>query len=66
MFQSRYGKIDEFGWWDLEISSAVQRKMPNLRSSFEVSSSGTSGNEQKSRSDMDNVAYNCTLTYGTC
>ena len=19
MFQSRFGKIDEFGWWDLEI-----------------------------------------------
>ena len=22
MFQSRFGKIDEFGWWDLEIFSA--------------------------------------------
>ena len=22
MFQSRLGKIDEFGWWDLEIISA--------------------------------------------
>ena len=22
MFQSRCGKIDEFGWWDLEIISA--------------------------------------------
>ena len=22
MFQSRIGKIDEFGWWDLEIISA--------------------------------------------
>ena len=22
MFQSRFGKIDEFGWWDLEIISA--------------------------------------------
>ena len=22
MFQSRSGKIDEFGWWDLEIISA--------------------------------------------
>ena len=21
MFQSRFGKIDEFGWWDLEIIS---------------------------------------------
>ena len=22
MFQSRFGKIDQFGWWDLEIFSA--------------------------------------------
>ena len=22
MFKSRFGKIDEFGWWDLEIISA--------------------------------------------
>ena len=22
MFQFRFGKIDEFGWWDLEIISA--------------------------------------------
>ena len=22
MFQSRFGKINEFGWWDLEIISA--------------------------------------------
>ena len=22
MLQSRFGKIDEFGWWDLEIFSA--------------------------------------------
>ena len=22
MFQSRFGKIDEFGWWDSEIISA--------------------------------------------
>ena len=47
MFQSRSGKIDEFGWWDLEKESVdtgitvyldgVQRIMPNSRSSFEVS-----------------------------
>ena len=47
MFQSRFGKIDEFGWWDLEKESVdtgntvyldgVQRIMPNSRSSFEVS-----------------------------
>ena len=22
MFQSRFGKIDQFGWWNLEIISA--------------------------------------------
>ena len=22
MFQARFGKVDEFGWWDLEIISA--------------------------------------------
>ena len=22
MFQSRFGKIDQFGWWDLEITSS--------------------------------------------
>ena len=22
MFQSRFGKMDKFGWWDLEIISA--------------------------------------------
>ena len=42
MFQSRFGKIDEFVWWDSERISAdagtqnsvyldgVQRRMPNL------------------------------------
>ena len=24
MFQSRFGKIDEFGWWDLERVSAYE------------------------------------------
>ena len=24
MFQSRFSKIDQFGWWDLEIISAMQ------------------------------------------
>ena len=43
MFQSRFEKIDESGWWDLEIISAdvyldrFQRRMPKLRSSFEFS-----------------------------
>ena len=40
--------------------------MPKLRSSFDVSGSRTSWNKRTSWSDMENVAYNCTLTYGTC
>ena len=31
-----------------------------------VISYGASGNKLTSQSDIDNVAYNCTLTYGTC
>ena len=44
MFQSRFDKIDQFGWWDLEIILAdavyldgVQRRMLNSRSLFNVS-----------------------------
>ena len=75
MFQSKFGKIDEFGWCDLEIISSMkegiyldgsQRRLLNSRSSFWVSSSGTSVNERTGRSYMDNVAYNFTLSYGTC
>ena len=76
MLQSRSGQIDEFGWWYLEGISAdvgkkvylngYQRIMPSSRSSFEVSGAGTSVNELTRRSDMDNIAYNFTLSYGTC
>ena len=44
----------------------VQIIMANSHCSFEVISYGTSGNKQTSQSDMENIAYNCTLTYGTC
>ena len=30
MFQSRFGKIDEFGWWDLEIISSDAGTQFNL------------------------------------
>ena len=40
--------------------------MSNPLCSFHVSSPVSSGNEQTSRSDMENVTYNCRLTYGTC
>ena len=44
----------------------VQGKMPNLWVSLGVSSSVTSVNERTGQSDMENVAYNFTITYGTC
>ena len=31
MFQSRFGKIDEFGWWGLEIIAADARKKFTLK-----------------------------------
>ena len=58
MFQSRFGKIDQFGWWDLEKNLSISRYaayldgvqglMPNSRSSFDVSGTGTSRYEQTS------------------
>ena len=44
----------------------VQKRMPIPRSSLDVSSSGKSGNKDTGWSDRYNVAYDCTLTYGTC
>ena len=43
----------------------VQGLIPNLWCSFDVRISVTSLNEWKSWSDMENVTYNCTPTYGT-
>ena len=50
MFQSKFGKIDVFGWWDLEIMSAdagtqiyfhrLTGRMSNLQCPYDVSSSG--------------------------
>ena len=58
MFHSRFGKIDQFGWWDLERILAdkskaiyldgVQRGMSNSQSLSNVSSIGTSRDERKS------------------
>ena len=55
MFQSRFGKIDQFGWWDLEKISAdagyavyldgVQGGMLKSRSSSNISGTGTSRDE---------------------
>ena len=40
--------------------------MSNSRSSFNVSGTRTPRNEWTSWSYMENTAYNCTLSYGTC
>ena len=66
MFLSIFRRIDEFGWWDLEIissdagtpffSTKIQSIMPNPWSSFDVSSYKISGSEWTSRSDIENVA----------
>ena len=75
MFQSRFGKIDKV--WMLGLKNnfircreaiyldRVQRIIPNSRNSFDISVSGTSVNERTGRIDTENIAYNCTLTYGT-
>ena len=37
MFQSRFGKIDQFGWWDLEKSQQMQvRSLPRRSSKKNV------------------------------
>ena len=76
MFQSRFGKNGRIWMVVFRNNSRrcrytiyldiLLRRMPNSQSSFDVSGSGTSGNEQKSRNYTENVAYNRTLSYGTC
>ena len=57
MFQSRFGQIDQVGWWDLKNLSrcryavyldGVQRGISNSRVLFNVSGTGTSRDEQTS------------------
>ena len=43
MFQSRFGKIDEFGWWDLErISSDAGTQFTSTDFKEEFQNSGVS------------------------
>ena len=44
----------------------VPERMSNPQGSYEVISSRASGDEQTSKSEMENFTYNYTLTYGTC
>ena len=64
MFQSKFQKVDEFEWWDLE--RRIQRQMTNSRSLYYISSSRTSGNKRTVQSYLENVAYYYTLYFGTC
>ena len=57
IFQSRFGKIDQFGWRDLERISADAgtqftskefKNMPNSWSLFDISGTGTSRDERTS------------------
>ena len=76
MCQSRFGKIDEFGWWNLERISAdagsqftsteFQDECQTLRCLYYFSISVSSRNEWTSQGDMKNVSYDPTPTYGTC
>ena len=64
-FQSRFGKIDEFGWWDLERISAdagtqftsteFQDECQTWKCPSYVSISRASVNEWTSQSVMENV-----------
>ena len=52
ILKSRSGKIEEFGWCELEVNSedagtqftSTEFKKPNLKSSFDVSGTKTTGN----------------------
>ena len=69
MFQSRFGIVrfrKNFRRYRYaSYLNIVQRVMPNSHSSFYTSGSGTPGYEQISQSDMDKLAYNCTLSNNT-
>ena len=76
MFQSRCVKIDEFVWWDLEIISAdagmqftsteFKEECQTCGVHLKLSAPEHQKNEWTRQSYMENVAYNCTLSYGTC
>ena len=75
MFQSRFEKNRRI--WLVGFGKNFSRcryalylhgipvQISNLQCLYNSISSLASGNEQKSQSDMENVAYDFTLTYGT-
>ena len=48
------------------LPQRISKKNAKRIGSFDVSGSVTSRNERTGQSDMENVAYNFTLSYGTC
>ena len=74
MFQSRQGKTNLAGGiWKIFYRfrysiylHGVPQRMSNPQCSFYASISGASVNAQTSQSDMQNIAYDRTPTYGTC
>ena len=76
MFKSRFGKNGQT--WLVGFRNNLimfryaiylhifQGLIPNPWCSFDVSRSRKLVNEQTGQSDMENVTYNFTLTYGTC
>ena len=74
MFQSRFGKIDQFGWWDLEIISAdAGTQFTSTGFKEECQTCGVcltlaAPEHQEMNGQVEvtwNVVYSCTLSYGT-
>ena len=76
MFQYIFGRIDTFIWWYLQIISAdegtqftsmeFQDKYQTCSVHIFLASPEHQEKERTSWSDMDNNAYDCTITYATC
>ena len=67
MFQARFGKVDEFGWWDMERiqTDAGTQFIPK---DFQYSKTSIRGTRPKenyfpSRSDIANIVNYCTFNY---
>ena len=76
MFQSIFGKIDKFGWWDPEAISADAGKQFTLTEfkeefrthGFHFTLAAPEHQEMNGKAEVTlrTLLYNCTLYYGTC
>ena len=73
MFQSRFGKIDQFGWWDLErISADAGTQFNSTEFKEECQICGVrlklaAPEHQEINGQVEVTwSYNCTLSHGTC